>query len=60
MKILFLNGWRANPGGAKATFLARHGHEMIDPKLSDEDFQEALRVAQTAFDEHHPDPVSAA
>ena len=57
MKILFLTGWRACPGGAKPTFLARHGHEVIDPKLPDDEFDEAVRVAQVEFDNHQPDVV---
>jgi hypothetical protein len=57
MKILLFNGWRAVPGGVKPTFLARHGHEVIDPKLSDDHFGEALRVAQVEFDTHRPDVV---
>ena len=57
MKILFLNGWRAAPGGMKPTLLAQHGHEVITPKLSDEDFDEAVRLAQIEFDKHQPDVV---
>jgi hypothetical protein len=38
MTILFLHGWQSAPGGVKPTFLARHGHEVINPKLPDEDF----------------------
>jgi alpha-beta hydrolase superfamily lysophospholipase len=57
MKILFLNGWRALPGGMKPTLLARRGHEVITPKLSDDDFDEAVRVAQSEFDKLQPDCV---
>lgn len=57
MKILFLNGWRAAPGGAKPMLLARRGHEVIDPRLSDDDFDDAVRAAQAAFDAHRPDVV---
>jgi hypothetical protein len=46
MEILFLHGWQSVPGGVKPTFLARHGHEVINPKLPDEDFAEAVRIAQ--------------
>jgi ribosomal protein S18 acetylase RimI-like enzyme len=59
MKILFLHGWHSTPGGLKPTHLARHGHQVINPALDDDDFDEALRVAQRAFDEHAPDVVVA-
>ena len=57
MKILFLHGWRSVPGGVKPTFLASHGHTVINPKLDDEDFAAALRTAQAQFDRHQPDVV---
>jgi len=57
MKILFLHGWQSVPGGVKPTFLAGHGHEVINPALPDEDFARAVRIAQAAFDEHRPDVV---
>ena len=43
MRILFLHGWRSIPGGVRPTFLAQHGHEVINPKLPDEDFPEAVK-----------------
>jgi hypothetical protein len=54
MKLLFLHGWHSVPGGVKPTYLAEHGHEVINPKLPDEDFAEAVRVAQAEFDKHQP------
>jgi hypothetical protein len=45
-KVLFLHGWQSVPGGVKPTFLPQHGHEVINPKLLDEDFEEAIRIAQ--------------
>jgi hypothetical protein len=57
MKILFLHGWRSVPGGVKPTFLVQHGHEVINSKLPDEDFAEAVRVAQAEFDRHQPQVV---
>ena len=44
----------------KPTYLARHGHEVINPKLPDEDFNESVRSAQAAFDKHRPDVVGGA
>jgi alpha-beta hydrolase superfamily lysophospholipase len=57
MKILFLHGWRSVPGGVKPTFLAQHGHEVINPKLPDEDFTAAVQVAQAEYDRHRPEVV---
>src|SRR5918911_564196 len=57
MKILFLHGWKSVPGGVKPTYLAQHGHEVINPALPDDDFAEALRIAQAEYDKHQPDVV---
>lgn len=57
MKILFLHGWNSTPGGLKPTFLAQHGHEVLNPALPDDDFDEAVRIAQAEFDRHQPDVV---
>src|SRR5262245_26512312 len=57
MKILFLHGWRSVPGGVKPTYLASHGHTVINPKLDDDDFAAALRTAQAEFDKHQPNVV---
>jgi len=57
MRILFLHGWHSVPGGVKPTFLKDHGHTVINPALPDEDFAEAVRIAQAEFDRHEPDVV---
>jgi fermentation-respiration switch protein FrsA (DUF1100 family) len=57
MKVLFLHSWQSVPGGVKPSYLAQHGHEVINPKLPDEDFEEALRIAQAEYDQHRPDVV---
>jgi predicted esterase YcpF (UPF0227 family) len=57
MKILFLHGWQSVPGGVKPTYLKDHGHEIINPKLPDEDFAEAVRIAQAEFNRHKPPVV---
>src|SRR5271167_2512179 len=57
MKILFLHGWQSVPGGVKPTYLAQHGHEVINPALPDEDFEAAVRIAQAELDRHRPDVV---
>jgi alpha-beta hydrolase superfamily lysophospholipase len=57
MKVLFLHGWQSVPGGVKPTYLKGHGHEVINPKLPDEDFAQAVRIAQAEFDKHQPQAV---
>jgi hypothetical protein len=57
MKVLFLHGWQSVSGGVKPTYLKDHGHEVINPKLPDEDFHEAVRIAQAEFDRHQSQAV---
>src|SRR5205807_10051687 len=57
MRILFLHGWNSVPGGVKPTYLKDHGHTVVNPKLSDDDFAEAVRIAQAEFDRHQPQAV---
>src|SRR5207253_5009032 len=57
MTILFLHGWQSVPGGVKPTYLKDHGHEVINPALPDDDFEEAVRIAQAEFDKHQPQVV---
>jgi hypothetical protein len=52
MKILFLHGWQSIPGGVKPTYLKQHRHEVITPKLPDDDFPKAVRIGQAEFDKH--------
>ncbi len=57
MKILFLHGWHSVPGGVKPSFLAQHGHEVINPALNDDDFAAAVATAQAEYDRHRPDVI---
>lgn len=57
MKILFLHGWHSVPGGVKPAYLKNHGHEVVNPHLPDDDFAEAVRIAQAEFDTHKPQVV---
>lgn len=56
-KILFLHGWRSQPGGVKPTALTSAGFEVSNPALDDDDFDAAVRVAQAACDEFGPEVV---
>jgi len=58
MKILFLHGWQSVPGGVKPIFLAQHGYEVVNPKLPDEDFGEAVKIAQAELYKHQPAAVA--
>jgi hypothetical protein len=57
MTILFLHGWQSTPGGVKPTYLNDHGHTVLNPALPDDDFDEAVRIAQAEFDRGKPDVV---
>jgi hypothetical protein len=37
MTILLLHGWHSVPGGVKPSYLASHGHEVINPALDNHD-----------------------
>jgi hypothetical protein len=57
MKILFLHGWPSVPGGITPSCMVQHEHEVINPKLPDEDFAESVRIALDKFDKHQSDVV---
>jgi fermentation-respiration switch protein FrsA (DUF1100 family) len=57
MRILFLHGWQSVPGGLKPSYLASHGHFVINPALDDEDFGLALATAQSELAAQRPDVI---
>ena len=57
MKILFLHGWTSVPGGRKPSFLMNHGHEVLNPALPDDDFDQSVQSAELQFNQHHPDVI---
>jgi Cysteine-rich CPXCG len=57
MIILFLHGWKSIPGGVKPTYLKQHGHQVINPKLDDDNFALAMKTAQAEYDLHRPDVI---
>jgi hypothetical protein len=58
MKILYLHGWRSVTGGVKPTYLARAGHEVLNPALPDDDFDAAAAIAQAEIDHKRPDVIA--
>ena len=57
MKILFLHGLGSRPGGLKPTYLVRHGHDVSNPQLSEDDFRESIQIAQCEYDRFCPDVI---
>ncbi len=41
----------------KPKYLAKQGHEVINPALDDDDFAKAVEVAQAEFDKHCPEVI---
>lgn len=58
LKVLFLHGYGARPGGLKPTYLIGRGLEVLNPALSNDDFDTAVRAAQDAFDAGRPEVVA--
>ena len=58
MKILFLHGFGAQPGGLKPTYLIGRGLEVMNPALPNDDFDAAVLTAQAAFDAGQPAVVA--
>ena len=44
MKILFLHGLESKPGGTKAKVLAEAGHEIFNPALPKDSFEESMEI----------------
>ena len=57
MKILFLHGMFATPGGTIPTFLRQYGHEVIEPSLPQHHFNESVTIAHKALIDHLPEVV---
>lgn len=57
MKILFLHGAEARPGGFKPQFLTQHGFDVLNPHLHDESWIDSVSIAQNAFDLGQPSVV---
>lgn len=57
LRILYLHGYAARPGGFKPQFLQSQGFTVDNPGLPDDDFERSLEIAQAAFNGHRPDVV---
>jgi len=57
MTILFLHGWHSVPGGVKPSYIAQRGHRVLNPQLPDDDFEQAIQIAQAHYDQYRPDCV---
>ena len=57
MRILFLHGWQSVVGGRKPSSLISAGHEVANPALDHDDFERALRTAQSTYDQFRPSIV---
>ncbi|MFG0261943.1 MAG: hypothetical protein ACF788_06100 [Novipirellula sp. JB048] len=41
----------------KSSFRREAGHDVLNPALDDDDFDTAVRTAQTEYDQHQPDVI---
>jgi hypothetical protein len=57
LNILYFHGWQSTPGGVKPCYLRDHGHNVIEPALPSDDFDESIRIAETAFRTCSPDVI---
>ncbi len=57
MKILFLHGWQSVVGGVKPSYLAGHGCQVNNPALDDDDFDLAVKPAQSAYNQDRPNVI---
>jgi predicted esterase len=56
-KILFLHGSGSRPGGQKPSWLQENGHDVINPQLPDESFEESVKIAQQLVDTEDPEII---
>ncbi len=56
-KILFLHGSGSRPGGQKPSWLLENGHEVLNPQLPDESFEESVRISQQLVDVEDPEII---
>ena len=56
-RVLFLHGLESKPGGQKPLALEALGHQVSNPALPRDDFDESVRIAQEEIDLMQPDVI---
>ena len=56
-RVLFLHGLESSPGGTKPMALEALGHDVFNPSLPKDDFDESVRIAQEEVDLVQPDVI---
>jgi len=56
-RVLFLHGLESKPGGRKPLALEALGHQVSNPALPRDDFDESVRIAQEEIDLMQPDVI---
>lgn len=54
IKVLFLHGLDARPGGIKPQYLAAQDFDVLNPALPEESFADAVSIAQAQLDLNRP------
>ena len=57
IRVLYLHGMGARPGGLKVQFLRAQGFDIDNPHLPDHDFVESVRRADTCLQARRPDVI---
>lgn len=56
-RILYLHGWQSQVGGVKPSSLEQQGHTVVQPSLDHDDFDVALKTAESWLTDHEVDVV---
>ena len=56
-KVLFLHGLESSPGGSKPMALEALGHDVYNPSLPKDDWDESVRIAQEEVELVQPDVI---
>ncbi|MEM9367351.1 MAG: DUF952 domain-containing protein [Planctomycetota bacterium] len=56
-RVLYFHGWQSQVGGVKPSSLEQQGHTVLQPSLDHDDFEAAMRTAETWLADHPIDIV---